>query len=65
MTSTLSATIALEVGSLTIISWLGSAYLIALAAVQPLSGKQQTFLGVDLVYWSTRSCLLLVTPSAA
>jgi MFS family permease len=39
ITSTLSATIAAEFGSLAIISWLGSAYLIALAVVQPLSGK--------------------------
>lgn len=39
ITSTLSATIASEFGSLSIISWLGSTYLIALAVVQPLSGK--------------------------
>ena len=32
-------------GSLTIISWLGSAYLIALAAVQPLSGKLTDIFG--------------------
>ena len=45
ITSTLSATIASEFHSLTIISWLGSAYLIALAAVQPLSGKLTDIFG--------------------
>ena len=45
ITSTLSATIASELGSLTIISWLGSAYLIALAVVQPLSGKLTDIFG--------------------
>jgi predicted MFS family arabinose efflux permease len=41
----LSATIASEFGSLTIISWLGSAYLISLATVQPLSGKLTDIFG--------------------
>ena len=45
ITSTLSADIALDLGSLTIISWLGSAYLIATAVVQPLSGKLTDIFG--------------------
>ena len=45
ITSTLSATIAAEFGSLAVISWLGSAYLIALAVVQPLSGKLTDIFG--------------------
>ncbi|KAL9033669.1 MAG: hypothetical protein Q9214_007401, partial [Letrouitia sp. 1 TL-2023] len=45
ITSTLSATIASEFNSLSIISWLGSAYLIALATVQPLSGKLSDIFG--------------------
>ena len=45
ITSTLSATIASEFGSLAVISWLGSTYLIALAVVQPLSGKLTDIFG--------------------
>lgn len=45
ITSTLSATIASEFDSLALISWLGSAYLMALAAVQPLSGKLTDIFG--------------------
>ena len=45
ITSTLSADIALDLGSLMIISWLGSAYLIATAVVQPLSGKLTDIFG--------------------
>jgi MFS family permease len=41
----LSATIASEFGSLAVISWLGSGYLIALATVQPLSGKLAVIFG--------------------
>ena len=39
ITSTLSATTVSEFDPLALISWLGSAYLIGTAAVQPLSGK--------------------------
>lgn len=45
VTTTVSATIASEFESLTLISWLGSAYLIALAATQPLSGKLSDIFG--------------------
>ena len=45
ITTTLSATIATEFRSLAIIAWLGSAYLIALAVVQPLSGKLTDIFG--------------------
>lgn len=45
LTTTVSATIASEFKSLTLISWLGSAYLIALAATQPLSGKLSDIFG--------------------
>ena len=45
ITSTLSATIASEFRSLAVISWLGSTYLIALAVVQPLSGKLTDIFG--------------------
>lgn len=45
ITSTLSATIASEFGSLAVISWLGSTYLIALAVVLPLSGKLTDIFG--------------------
>ncbi|KAF7505360.1 hypothetical protein GJ744_000981 [Endocarpon pusillum] len=39
ITITLSSTIAADFHSLALISWLGSAYLIALASTQPMSGK--------------------------
>ncbi|KAI9715674.1 MAG: hypothetical protein M1812_005826 [Candelaria pacifica] len=39
LTATVAATIASTFDSLAIISWLGSAYLVATLAVQPLSGK--------------------------
>ncbi|KAJ5370542.1 Major facilitator superfamily domain general substrate transporter [Penicillium cataractarum] len=45
ITSTLSATIANEFHSLSIISWLGSGYLIGLTATQPLSGKLSDIFG--------------------
>ncbi|KAJ5939763.1 Major facilitator superfamily domain general substrate transporter [Penicillium verhagenii] len=45
ITSTLSATIAHEFGSLTLVSWLGSGYLIGLTATQPLSGKLSDIFG--------------------
>ncbi|KAJ5379119.1 Major facilitator superfamily domain general substrate transporter [Penicillium cosmopolitanum] len=45
ITSTLSATIAAEFDSLSIISWLGSGYLIGLTATQPLSGKLSDIFG--------------------
>ncbi|KAJ5656087.1 Major facilitator superfamily domain general substrate transporter [Penicillium longicatenatum] len=45
ITSTLSATIAYEFGSLTLVSWLGSGYLIGLTATQPLSGKLSDIFG--------------------
>jgi MFS family permease len=45
MTSTLSSTIAAEFESLSVISWLGSGYLIALTATQPLSGKLTDIFG--------------------
>ncbi|KAL4795060.1 major facilitator superfamily domain-containing protein [Aspergillus venezuelensis] len=45
ITATLSSTIANEFQSLTIISWLGSGYLIALTATQPLSGKLSDIFG--------------------
>ncbi|KAL4962167.1 major facilitator superfamily domain-containing protein [Aspergillus stella-maris] len=45
ITATLSSTIATEFQSLTIISWLGSGYLIALTATQPLSGKLSDIFG--------------------
>lgn len=45
ITSTLSATIAYEFGSLALVSWLGSGYLIGLTATQPLSGKLSDIFG--------------------
>ncbi|KAJ5218582.1 Major facilitator superfamily domain general substrate transporter [Penicillium cinerascens] len=45
ITATLSSTIAHEFDSLTIISWLGSGYLIGLTATQPLSGKLSDIFG--------------------
>jgi MFS family permease len=45
ITATLSSTIADEFDSLTIISWLGSGYLIGLTATQPLSGKLSDIFG--------------------
>ncbi|KAJ6119875.1 Major facilitator superfamily domain general substrate transporter [Penicillium sp. IBT 18751x] len=45
ITATLSSTIAAEFGSLAIISWLGSGYLIGLTATQPLSGKLSDIFG--------------------
>ncbi|KAJ5946354.1 Major facilitator superfamily domain general substrate transporter [Penicillium verhagenii] len=45
ITSTLSATIAHEFGSLTLVSWLGSGYLLGLTATQPLSGKLSDIFG--------------------
>ena len=45
ITSTLSSTIASEFHSLAIISWLGSAYLIAVTTTQPLSGKLTDIFG--------------------
>lgn len=39
ITITISSTIAADFHSLALISWLGSAYLIALASTQPMSGK--------------------------
>lgn len=45
ITSTLSSTIAQEFNSLSIISWLGSGYLIGLTATQPLSGKLSDIFG--------------------
>lgn len=45
ISSTLSSTIADEFQSLAIISWLGSGYLIALTATQPLSGKLSDIFG--------------------
>ncbi|KAI9697837.1 MAG: hypothetical protein M1836_004513 [Candelina mexicana] len=45
LTATVAATIASTFDSLTIISWLGSAYLVATVAAQPLSGKLTDRLG--------------------
>lgn len=45
ITATLSSTIAEDFGSLAIISWLGSGYLIGLTATQPLSGKLSDIFG--------------------
>lgn len=39
ITSTLSATIAHELDSISLVSWLGTGYLMGLTATQPLSGK--------------------------
>ena len=50
ITSTLSSTIAGEFHSVTIISLLGSAYLIAMTATQPLSGKLSDILGRRIVF---------------
>lgn len=45
ITATLSSTIAQDYHSLSIISWLGSGYLIGLTATQPLSGKLSDIFG--------------------
>ncbi|KAI9783133.1 MAG: hypothetical protein M1816_001584 [Peltula sp. TS41687] len=45
ITSTASATIAAEFGSLSVISWLGNAYLVASTIVLPLSGKLTDIFG--------------------
>lgn len=45
ITSTLSATIAHEFDSFTLVSWLGTGYLIGLTATQPLSGKLSDIFG--------------------
>ncbi|KAJ5246752.1 Major facilitator superfamily domain general substrate transporter [Penicillium chermesinum] len=45
VTSTLSATIAHEFNSTSLVSWLGTGYLIGLTATQPLSGKLSDIFG--------------------
>ncbi|CAG8884730.1 unnamed protein product [Penicillium nalgiovense] len=45
ITSTLSATIANEFNSPSLVSWLGTGYLIGLTATQPLSGKLSDIFG--------------------
>jgi MFS family permease len=45
ITSTISSAISSDFHSLATISWLGSAYLVALAATQPLSGKLSDIFG--------------------
>ncbi|KAJ5220269.1 Major facilitator superfamily domain general substrate transporter [Penicillium chermesinum] len=45
ITSTVSSAIATEFNSIATISWLGSSYLIALTAIQPLCGKLSDIIG--------------------
>ncbi|KAL4798541.1 major facilitator superfamily domain-containing protein [Aspergillus venezuelensis] len=45
ITATLSSTIASEFDSMSLISWLGTAYLIGLTIIQPLSGKLSDIFG--------------------
>ncbi|KAL4929080.1 major facilitator superfamily domain-containing protein [Aspergillus undulatus] len=50
ITATLSSTIANEFQSLTVISWLGSGYLIGLTVTQPLCGKLSDIFGRNASY---------------
>ncbi|KAI0482567.1 major facilitator superfamily domain-containing protein [Xylariaceae sp. FL0804] len=55
--STLSATMASDFSSLAIVSWLGSAYLVASAAIQPLCGKLTDIYGRRSGFFSV-NCII-------